>query len=153
MEIILLENIKQLGNLGDQVKVKAGYGRNYLIPQGKAVSANASNIAKFESRRAELERAANEKLTSAEQREENLSGLSAIAISCQASEDGKLYGSVGTRDIADAISKAGIEIKKNEVSLPNGAIRETGEYDIRIQLHTNVDATVKIAINAEAKAN
>ncbi|MEM9243102.1 MAG: 50S ribosomal protein L9 [Pseudomonadota bacterium] len=152
MEIILLERIHHLGNLGDKVKVKAGFGRNYLIPQGKAVPANAANIAKFEARRAELEKLEQEKLTAAEQRAAQLNELT-VSIACLASEEGKLYGSVGTKEIADAInSNSEAKIEKHEVLLSDGVIRQLGEYQIKVQLHSDINATVTININAETKA-
>jgi large subunit ribosomal protein L9 len=125
MEVILLENIGNLGALGDTVDVKPGYGRNFLIPQGKAVPATQDNVAKFETRRAELEAAAT------------------------AGEEGKLFGSVGTRDIAEALTAAGCEVDKSEVRLPEGVIRELGEYEIMIQVHAEVSASVAIHIVAE----
>lgn len=149
MEVILLENIGNLGNLGDTVQVKAGFGRNFLIPQGKAVPATAANVAEFESRRAELEAAAAEILAEAEGRAEQINALDLIEIPANAGEEGKLFGSVGTRDIADAITAAGCEIDKAEVRLPEGALRELGEYEIDIQVHGDVTATVSLAVIPE----
>ncbi len=149
MEVILLENIGNLGNLGDTVQVKSGFGRNFLIPQGKAVPATAANVAEFESRRAELEAAAAETLAEAEGRAEQLNALGLIEIPANAGEEGKLFGSVGTRDIADAITAAGCEIDKAEVRLPEGALRELGEYEIAIQVHGDVTAMVNIAVIPE----
>ena len=149
MDVILLENIGNLGGLGDKVTVKAGYGRNFLIPQGKAVPATDANIAEFEARRAELERAAAETLAAAQARGESLEALETITIEANAGEEGKLFGSIGTRDIADAVTAAGVEIDKAEVRLPEGALRETGEYTIAIQLHPEVMADIALAIVPE----
>lgn len=148
MEVILLETVGNLGGLGDKVDVKPGYGRNYLIPQGKAVPATAGNIAEFEARRAELERAAAEAEAAARGRAESLEALDVIRIGAQAGEEGKLFGSVGTRDIAAAISAAGCEVDKSEVRLPDGALRETGDYSIALQLHPDVMAEVNISVVA-----
>ena len=149
MEVILLENIGNLGGLGDKVDVKAGYGRNYLVPQGKAVPATRSNIAEFEARRAELEAAAAEALAAAEQRAEAINALQPVTIGANAGEEGKLFGSVGTRDIAEAVTAAGCEIDKSEVRLPQGPLRELGEFEVDIQVHGDVTATVVIAVVAE----
>lgn len=149
MNVILMERVQNLGDLGDQVSVKAGYGRNFLIPQGKAVSANKENVAKFEERRAELETAAAEKLAAAGVRKTALEAL-AITISHQAGEEGKLFGSVGTHDIADAITAAGTEVSRAEVRLPEGSLRQVGDYEISVDLHSDVVAVVKLSIVAEA---
>ena len=149
MEVILLENISNLGGLGDKVDVKPGFGRNYLIPQGKAVPATAEAVAEFEARRAELEAAAAEAQASAEQRAEAINALGLITISANAGEEGKLFGSIGTRDIAEAVSAAGAEIDKAEVRLPEGALREIGEYEVDIQVHGDVTAIVAIAVVPE----
>ena len=149
MDIILLENIGNLGALGDQVTVKAGYGRNFLVPQGKAVPATAENVAKFEARRAELEAAAAAALAAAQKRGEAITGLERVQIAATAGEEGKLFGSVGTRDIAEAITAAGVEVDKAEVRLPDGVIREVGEYEIMVQLHAEVTANIAIAVVAE----
>ena len=149
MEVILLENIGNLGNLGDKVDVKSGYGRNFLIPQGKAVPATEDNVAKFEARRAELEAAAAEALSGAEARAEAINALGLISITANAGEEGKLFGSVGTRDIAEAVSAAGAAVDKSEVRLPEGALREIGEYQIDIQVHGDVTAIVAIAVVPE----
>lgn len=150
MEVILLEKIRKLGELGEQVRVKPGYGRNYLIPMGKAVPATTENVAKFEARRAELEQAQADKLAGAATRQERLQGLS-ITISQRAGTEGKLYGSVGTVDIADAVTAAGIEVKKQEVRLPEGPFRTLGEYDVTIQLHADVEAVIKVNIIPEGE--
>ena len=149
MEVILLENISNLGGLGDKVDVKAGFGRNYLIPQGKAVPATAAATAEFETRRAELEAAAAASLTSAEARAAAVNALGLISIEANAGEEGKLFGSVGTRDIAEAVTAAGCEIDKSEVRLPEGALRDLGEYEVAIQIHGEVTATVAIAVIPE----
>jgi large subunit ribosomal protein L9 len=149
MEVILLENIGNLGALGDKVDVKAGFGRNYLIPQGKAVPATEDNVAQFETRRAELEAAAAETLAAAETRAEAINALGLISIAANAGEEGKLFGSIGTRDIAEAVSAAGCDIDKAEVRLPEGALRELGEYEIAIQVHGDVTAFVAVAVIPE----
>jgi len=149
MNVILMERVQNLGDLGDQVSVKAGYGRNFLIPQGKAVSANKENVAKFEERRAELEKAAAEKLAAAEARKATLEALE-ITIAHQAGDEGKLFGSVGTNDIADAITAAGSEVSRAEVRLPEGSLRDVGEYQIDVDLHSDVVASVKLSVVAEA---
>ena len=149
MEVILLENIGNLGALGDKVDVKAGYGRNFLIPQGKAVPATEQNVAKFEARRAELEAAAAETLAAAQARGDALTALGAVEIGATAGEEGKLFGSVGTRDIAEALTAAGCEVDKSEVRLPEGAIRELGDFEIMIQLHAEVATSVAIRVVAE----
>jgi len=149
MEVILLENIGNLGGLGDRVDVKSGFGRNFLIPQGKAVSATRENIAQFEERRAELEAAAAETVAAAETRAEAINALDTITIEANAGEEGKLFGSIGTRDITDAVTAAGCAIDKSEVRLPEGALRELGEYEIAIQVHSKVTATVNLNVIAE----
>lgn len=149
MDIILLENIGGLGALGDKVAVKPGYGRNYLIPQGKAVPATAENVAQFEARRAELEAAAAATLAAAETRGEAVTALGRVEIAATAGDEGKLFGSVGTRDIADALTAAGCEMDKAEVRLPEGVIREVGEYEIMLQLHADVSVAVTVAVVAE----
>lgn len=148
MEVILLEKIGKLGSLGDKVTVKGGYGRNYLIPFGKAVPATASNLEAFEARRAELEAAAADKLSAAEARAEQLNEIE-LSIVAKAGDEGKLFGSIGTNDIAEAISASGIEVAKSEVRLPEGALRHTGEFEVSIQLHPEVSATVGIIVVGE----
>ncbi len=145
MEIILLEKIANLGNLGDKVSVKGGYARNFLLPQGKATAATAENVAAFEARRAELERLAAEKKASAEERAAQLNELE-ITITATAGDEGKLFGSIGTADIADALTAAGLEVAKSEVRLPNGTIRQTGEYDVALHLHTDVEASIRLVV-------
>lgn len=148
MEVILLEKVANLGSLGDKVKVKSGYGRNFLLPYGKAVAATADNLKAFEERRAELEKAAADKQATAQSRAEALEGQS-FTISSKAGDEGKLFGSIGVRDIADAITAAGTEVEKSEVRLPEGPIRVTGEYEIELQLHTDVTVTVQLAVVAD----
>jgi large subunit ribosomal protein L9 len=150
MEVILLETVTNLGDLGDKVSVKAGYGRNFLIPQGKAVPATEEAVAEFEARRAELERAAAEAVAAARTRAEALAALDVITIEANAGEEGKLFGSIGTRDIAAAVAAAGCEIDKSEVKLPDGALRDLGEYTIAIQLHAEVMADLTLAVVPEA---
>ena len=133
MEVILLENIGSLGSLGDKVTVKPGYGRNFLVPKGKAVPASSENLAKFEARRAELEADAATSFEAAQQRGANIEALAQIAIAATAGEEGKLFGSVGTRDIADAVTAAGVAILKSEVRLPEGALPHTGEFEIAVR--------------------
>ncbi|MCG6900063.1 MAG: 50S ribosomal protein L9 [Gammaproteobacteria bacterium] len=148
MEIILLEKIANLGAMGDKVHVKPGYGRNYLIPQGKAAAATAENIAEYEARRAELEKASADALAAAQARRDQLLDK-VITITSLAGEEGKLFGSVGTADIAHALTESGIPVERHEVRLPEGAFRMVGEHDVLIQLHTDVDVTIKLRIEAE----
>lgn len=148
MEVILLEKVANLGDLGDKVSVKAGYGRNFLLPQGKAAAATPENVAQFEARRAELERAAAEKRAAAEARAEKLSDL-VVTITANVGEEGKLFGSIGTQDIADALTASGIEVAKSEVRLPLGTIRQTGDYDVHLQLHAEVDVEIKLIVAGE----
>jgi len=148
MQIILLEKIANLGDLGDKVNVKAGYGRNYLIPGGHALPATEANVAEFESRRAELELAAADKLTAAEARKATLDGVT-VTIVRKAGDEGKLFGSVGTSDIAEALSAAGSEVDRSEIRLPEGAFRETGDHEVGVHLYTDVDATIVVSVVAE----
>jgi large subunit ribosomal protein L9 len=148
MEVILLEKIENLGAIGDRVNVKPGYGRNFLIPQGKAAPATADNIAEFEARRAELEKAAADSLGAATARRDQLEGLT-VTVKANAGEEGKLFGSIGTSEIAHAINEAGVIVEKHEVRLPTGAFRQTGEYDVLLHLHSDVNVTVKLVIEAE----
>jgi large subunit ribosomal protein L9 len=148
MELILLEKVRNLGNLGDKVKVKPGYGRNYLLPQGKAVRVNAENLAAFEARRAEYEAKANKLLTDAEVRKGKLVDVT-VTISANASPEGKLYGSVGPREIADALQAAGHDIHKGEVIQGEGPIRHIGEFEVLISLHADVQNTVKVIVVGE----
>ena len=151
MEVILLEKMGRIGDVGDQVTVKAGYARNYLFPYSKAIPATKENIAEFESRKEELLKAAAEKLQGEEKRAAQIGGIT-VTIEVNASDEGKLYGSVGTREIADAASAAGHEIDKSEVELPEGALGETGEYDITITLSPEVSTEIKVAIVATGSA-
>ncbi|AZR40174.1 MULTISPECIES: 50S ribosomal protein L9 [Marinobacter] len=148
MDVILLEKVANLGSLGDKVKVKAGYGRNFLLPYGKAVAATADNLKAFEERRAELEKAAAEKLAAAQARGEALEGAS-VTITSKAGEEGKLFGSIGVRDIADAITATGTDVEKSEVRLPEGPLRVVGEYEIELQLHSDVTVHINLAVVAE----
>lgn len=148
MEVILLEKIANLGNLGDRVTIKAGYGRNFLIPQGKAAKATAAKIKEFEERRAELEKQAAEKLAAANARGEAIGKLN-ITIAHKTGDEGRLFGSVGTQTIAEAITAAGVKVEKSEVRMPNGVIRQIGEYGIDIHLHTDVVVTLPIKIVSE----
>ena len=150
MQIILLDKVANLGGLGDNVTVKSGYARNLLFPQGKAVPATKANIEKFEARRAELEAKLAADLAAANDRAAKVAALGEVTIASKAGDEGKLFGSVGTRDIADAITEAGVKVSKAEVKLPNGTLRETGEFEIDLQLHAEVIATVKVVVIAEA---
>ena len=150
MDIILLDKVANLGGLGDKVVVKSGYARNFLFPQGKAVPATKANIEKFEQRRAELEAKLAETLAASQARAEKIAALAEVTLASKAGDEGKLFGSVGTRDIADAITAAGVAVTKAEVKLPNGTIRETGEFNIALQLHAEVTATIKVVVVAEA---
>jgi large subunit ribosomal protein L9 len=148
MEVVLLQKVKNLGGLGDKVRVKPGYGRNYLVPQGKAVPATAANVAEFEKRRSEYEAKANNVLSGAEARKAALEGAT-VTIKANASPEGKLFGSVGPRDVAEAFSAAGHPLEKSEVVMGEGPIRHTGEFEIHIHLHADVQTLVKVTIAAE----
>ena len=146
MQVILLETIKNLGDLGTVVDVRSGYGRNFLIPQGKALPATKANLAEVDARRAELEKHAAEQLGAAQARAEKLADAT-VTIAAKAGDEGKLFGSVGTRDIAEAItSSTGEEVEKAEVKLPHGALRNTGEFEIDLALHAEVTVTIKLAV-------
>lgn len=149
MEVILLKNVANLGVLGDKVKVRSGYGRNYLVPSGFAVSATAENLEAFEARRAELERAAAEVQAAAEARKSLLDGIR-LTIARKAGDEGRLFGSVGASDVAAAAVEAGYEVDKAEVRLTGGPFRTTGEYEIALHLYTDVDAVIKLDIIPEA---
>ncbi|OUR74294.1 50S ribosomal protein L9 [Methylophaga sp. 41_12_T18] len=151
MQVILLEKMQKLGNLGDEVSVKAGFGRNFLVPNGKALPANKRNREVFESRRAELEAAAAQLLTAAEKRKEKLVAAGDVNILANAGIEGKLFGSIGAADIADQLNAAGAEIDRSEVRLPTGPLRHTGEYMIDIQLHSDVVVAVKVDVTSEAE--
>lgn len=148
MEVILLEKIQKLGELGQQVQVKPGYGRNYLIPNGKAVSATPDNVAKFEGRREELERAQADALGKAKIRAEKIKDIS-VSIAKKAGAEGKLFGSVGTLDISAAVTAAGEELDKHEVILAEGPLRMIGEYEVTLHLHADVDVQLKVIVVAE----
>ena len=148
MDVILLERVRNLGNLGDEVSVKNGYGRNFLIPQGKAVRATAANREVFKSRRAELEAQAAAQLKAAQDRAAGLAEL-AVTIAARASDEGKLFGSVGSREIADAVTEAGQEVSKDEVLLPVGPLRSIGEFTVDLQLHSDVTASVTVNVIPE----
>lgn len=147
MQVILLDKIGNLGSLGDQVNVKAGYARNFLIPQGKVVMATKANVEMFETRRAELEANVAKQLAAAEARAESVNALE-VTIASKSGDEGKLFGSIGTRDIADAVTAAGVAIAKSEVRLPEGALRTTGSFEVSIQLHSEVFATLKLEVVA-----
>ena len=149
MEVILLEKVGKLGGIGDTANVKAGFGRNYLIPQGKAVFATEANIADFELRRADLEAAADAKLAEATGRAAKLAEIGTVTISAIAGDEGKLFGSVGTRELEAAINAAGGEITKSEINLPEGALRNVGEFAIEVQMHSDVTESVNVVIEAE----
>ena len=148
MQIILLQRIVNLGKLGETVDVKPGYGRNFLIPQGKALPATKANIEKFEARRAELEAEEAKEIATAQERADALTDVNVI-MRAKSGDEGKLFGSIGTRDIADAITAAGVAVTKSEVRLPEGALRNTGEFEISVQLHSEVFAEVKLQVVAE----
>jgi len=148
MDLILLEKVSNLGDLGDLVKVKAGFGRNYLVPQGKAVPATKENLAQFEARRDELEAVAQDKLGKAQARQAGMAEV-IIELTANASEEGSLYGSIGPREIAAAVSNLGHEITKSEVIMGEGPIRATGEFDVVVQLHADVETLVKVIVNPE----
>ncbi|WP_194757252.1 50S ribosomal protein L9 [Aliidiomarina indica] len=148
MNIILLDKVANLGSLGDQVNVKSGYARNFLFPQGKAVPATKANVEMFEQRRAELEEKIAADLATAEARAEKINGLDTIVITSKAGDEGKLFGSIGTRDIADAVNAAGVEVQKSEILMPHGTIREVGEYEIELQLHADVLAAITLKVEA-----
>ena len=148
MEVILLEKVENLGSVGDRVNVKPGYGRNFLIPSGKATPATEEHIKAFEERRAELEKTAADTQDMAEARREKLVGMS-VTIQARAGEEGKLFGSIGTADIAETITAAGVEVQRSEVRLPEGAFRQLGEYSVLVHLHTDVNTEITLVIEAE----
>ena len=149
MEVILLETIAKLGDLGDKVNVKSGYGRNFLIPQKKAVPATAENLGVFEARRSELEKVAGDKLVEAQRRAEMINSLS-ISVEAKAGEEGKLFGSITVRDISEAAEAKGAILEKSEIRLPDGPIRVLGEFEINVHLHPEVDAKLKLSVVPEA---
>ena len=148
MDIILLQKVANLGNIGDRVKVKSGFGRNFLLPKGKATLATPENVAKFEARRAEFEKTARTELESAQSRVKKLEGFK-LTITAKAGGEGKLFGSVGTADIAEGVKKAGHEIERSEVRLPNGPIRQAGEHTVQLHLHTDVTVDLPVVIVGE----
>ena len=147
MDVILLTKVANLGNIGDRVKVKSGYGRNFLLPSGKATLATPANVAKFEARRAELEKIAREQFADAESRAAALKDFT-LRITAKAGNEGKLFGSIGTRDVADAVTAAGHEVGKHEVRMPNGVIRAIGDVEIDLQLHSDVTTTITVSLVA-----
>ncbi|HGJ5874461.1 MULTISPECIES: 50S ribosomal protein L9 [Arsenophonus] len=149
MEIILLDKVANLGSLGDKVDVKAGYARNYLVPQQKAVPATKKNVEFFEARRAELEAKLADVLDTAKARAEKINSLATVTIASKAGDEGKLFGSIGTRDIAQAVTAAGAEVAKSEVRLPNGVLRTVGEHEVHFQVHSDVFAKLNVNIIAE----
>lgn len=151
MQVILLEKVQKLGNLGDEVSVKSGYGRNFLVPAGKALPATKNNREKFEERRADLEAAAAKILVAAQEREKKLVAAGDIDVMANAGVEGKLFGSVTAADIADAVNTKGADVDRNEVRLPTGPLRHTGEYNIDVQLHADVVVSVKVNITSEAE--
>ena len=148
MQVILLEKIRNVGNIGDQVNVKPGYGRNYLVPQNKAIFATKNNLIQFEKQRAEFEQTAATKLQEAKDRAEKLSSVKFV-IPVKVSEEGKLFGSIGLREISNAFLKLGFEIHRNEISLPQGPIRQTGEHDVILLLHSDVTLPIKVTVVPE----
>lgn len=148
MEVILLEKVKHLGNLGDKVSIKAGYGRNYLLPKKKAVLATQENLAEFEARRAEFESKQKDAFERAQSRAEQLQEMT-VVVASKVGLEGKLFGSVSAADIAYALSEAGIEVTRQEVRLPQGPIRYVGDYEVTIRLHTDVEAILKVKVIAE----
>ena len=148
MDLILLEKVQNLGDLGDLVKVKSGFGRNFLVPQGKAVPATKDNLEQFEARRAELEATAKAKLNQAESRQSGLAEVT-VEITANASEEGNLYGSIGPREVASAVSALGHEITKSEVVMGEGPIRTVGEFDVVVHLHADVESIVKVIVIPE----
>jgi len=151
MEVILLEKIHKLGELGDKVRVRAGYGRNYLIPQKRAVPATEENVEKFEAQRAELEKAQSSALSAAQIRVAAIGEL-AVTISAKAGAEGKLYGSIGTAEIAEAVSASGNELEKREVRLPDGPLREVGEYHVTLHLHADAETSITVHVLAEEES-
>lgn len=149
MEVILMENIENLGTLGDKVNVKAGFARNYLVPQGKAKPATKENLEAFEQQRAELEKIAAEAKATAEARKAAIEALGMVTIVAKVGSEGKLFGSIGTADIADALTAANCAVEKREVRLPDGAIRETGEHELDIHLYTDTDVSITVSIVGE----
>ncbi len=148
MEVILLQKVANLGNIGDRVKVKSGFGRNFLLPEGKATLATPDNVARFEARRTELERAAREHLSSAAERAEAMKDFR-LTISAKAGAEGKLFGSIGTSDLAEAATREGFKVERSEVRLPQGPLRTVGEHVVSVHLHADVDVPLHVTIVAE----
>ena len=148
MEVILLQKVANLGNIGDRVKVKSGFGRNYLLSEGKATLATPANVAKFEERRAELEKVAREQLTSATERQEALKDFK-LVVRAKAGTEGKLFGSIGTADISEALKRENFNITRSEVRLPNGPLRTVGEHTVNLHLHADIDVSLPVTIVAE----
>lgn len=148
MEVILMQKVANLGNIGDKVKVKAGYGRNYLLPKGKATLATPENVARFEARRAEFEKAAQDELANAQARAAKLEGFK-LTLTAKAGGEGKLFGSVGNSDIVDGLRQAGHEVERSEVRMPNGPIRQAGEHVVQLHLHTDVNVDLPVIIVGE----
>jgi len=148
MDVILLTKVANLGDIGDRVKVKSGYGRNFLLPAGKATLATPANVAKFEARRTELERLAREQLAAAQERSAKLEGFT-LRITAKAGNEGKLFGSIGTTDIAEACTQQGHKVARSEVRLPNGPIRMVGDHPVVLHLHTDVDVQLAVTVVAE----
>lgn len=148
MEVILLQKVANVGNIGDRVKVRSGFGRNFLLPQGKATLATPTNVAKFAEQRAELERIAREQLTSASDRAAALKGFR-LTITAKAGTEGKLFGSIGTADIAEACSREGFKVERSEVRLPGGPLRMVGEHVVNLHLHADVEVPLPVVIVAE----
>lgn len=148
MEVILLTKVANLGNIGDRVKVRSGFGRNYLLPQGKATLATPDNVARFEARRAELERVAREQLSSAEERAAAMKDFR-LTIRAKAGTEGKLFGSIGTADIAEAVTREGFQIERSEVRLPSGPLRSVGEHAVTLHLHADIDVPLPVTVVAE----
>ena len=148
MDVILLQKVANLGNIGDRVKVRSGFGRNFLLPEGKATLATPDNIARFEARRVELERLAREHMVSAEERAAAMKDFK-LTIHAKAGTEGKLFGSIGTSDIAEACSQAGFKVERSEVRLPSGPLRMVGEHQVNLHLHADIDVPLHVAIVAE----
>ncbi|QLB41209.1 MULTISPECIES: 50S ribosomal protein L9 [Mannheimia] len=149
MQVILLDKVAHLGSVGEKVTVKSGFARNFLIPQGKAVMATEANIAHFEARRAELEAKAAEVLSAAQKRAAKITEIASVSVSATAGDDGRLFGSVSAKDIAEALTAAGVEVAKSEVRLSEGPLRTTGEHEVKVHLHPEVNATVTVNVVAE----
>jgi large subunit ribosomal protein L9 len=151
MDVILLEKVANLGNLGDRVAVRSGYARNFLLPKGKATLATPSNVVKFEARRAELEKVQREQLSGAEARKAAFEGFK-LTITAKAGSEGKLFGSIGTSDIAEAATAAGQKLSRSEVRMPNGPLRSVGEHVVSVHLHTDINVDLPVVILAEEQA-